>query len=509
MSIQSKKAIDVYADFNCPFCFSLHERLIALKLLDLVNWRSIQHAPTADENNQDPIQLEQLNEEFRLVIKRASDIKILNPGFVPNTELSNRYCHVIAINHPHKLIEFRTLVYRALWLQGLNIQSKAVLDKILQQLQIKNFDNNFELSPEWQLKWQYGDFDCRIPAMIRNGNEIALGLQNKRTLESFVTHKEVDITEQEAICKFISNYTLLVICSDEELAKLNQLVKNENITLWFYQEPEQLLADIPNKKPDAILLEQSNQSSFNVCNIIKHNTNSYSYIPIVFFTNTVRAENELHAFYSGASDFINLSTQANTFVYRLKVHIRNKHQVDILSDHASHDGLTGLFNKREFNSYLEREWRNACRYKHTLGIIILDIDYFKNFNDLYGHPAGDDALIKVANAISKCAYRAKDLTARYGGEEFVIVLPEIDKANIIAICERIQQAILALEIHHDASSISPLLTLSIGICLTRVHADNHYQMLLENADHCLYQAKKSGRNTFKYAELMSPDYNNS
>jgi diguanylate cyclase (GGDEF)-like protein/PAS domain S-box-containing protein len=158
------------------------------------------------------------------------------------------------------------------------------------------------------------------------------------------------------------------------------------------------------------------------------------------------------------------------------------------------DGLTGVANRRMFDSVIEVEWANARRNNQPLSLIMLDIDYFKQYNDHYGHIQGDDCLKRVALALAKCATRSRDFFARYGGEEFVLVLPESDAEAAQRVAERCRTAIFKEQIVHEKSDVSQILTISLGIgTITPTHKDNPTPFI-ESVDRQLYQAKQHGRN---------------
>jgi diguanylate cyclase (GGDEF)-like protein/PAS domain S-box-containing protein len=158
------------------------------------------------------------------------------------------------------------------------------------------------------------------------------------------------------------------------------------------------------------------------------------------------------------------------------------------------DGLTGVANRRMFDSILEREWANAQRHNQPLSLIMLDIDYFKQYNDHYGHIQGDDCLKRVGQALGSAATRARDFFARFGGEEFVLVLPETDEKSAAKIAERCRSLIFKEQIPHENSPVSQILTVSIGVgTMIPTHADEAVAFI-EEVDRRLYQAKQSGRN---------------
>lgn len=160
---------------------------------------------------------------------------------------------------------------------------------------------------------------------------------------------------------------------------------------------------------------------------------------------------------------------------------------------AQTDSLTHLANRRSFDAGLQREWGRASRNKSVIAIILLDIDWFKQYNDHYGHLRGDDCLIEVAGLISNCINRAGDLAARYGGEEFVILLPETDLAGALNVAEKVRLSIVNALIEHSASPLGSV-TISSGVVAIDSPQQDGYTSALKEADRLLYCAKTKGRN---------------
>lgn len=158
------------------------------------------------------------------------------------------------------------------------------------------------------------------------------------------------------------------------------------------------------------------------------------------------------------------------------------------------DGLTGISNRRNFDSYIEMSWNNCLNSSKPLSLIMMDIDYFKLYNDNYGHIKGDDCLKTVAKELSKSAKRTLDLSARYGGEEFVIILPETHKEGAEIIAEEIRKNIINLDIPHESSPISKNVTLSIGVTTMVPNNQHTISEFINDADKALYEAKSLGRN---------------
>lgn len=158
------------------------------------------------------------------------------------------------------------------------------------------------------------------------------------------------------------------------------------------------------------------------------------------------------------------------------------------------DGLTGVANRRMLDSVLELEWSNARRSRQPLSLIMLDIDYFKQYNDHYGHIAGDECLRTVAGLLTQAATRARDFVARFGGEEFILVLPETSAEAAIKVAERLQRLLLKAQLPHEASPVSQLVTVSIGLGTRVPSGTDEVTGFVEEVDQRLYRAKEQGRN---------------
>jgi len=170
-------------------------------------------------------------------------------------------------------------------------------------------------------------------------------------------------------------------------------------------------------------------------------------------------------------------------------------KLEILS---SLDGLTGLFNRRYFDHNFVKEWKNAVREKTPLSLLIIDIDYFKNYNDHYGHLEGDDCLRKVAQALYEALLRPTDIIARYGGEEFTAILPNTDSDGAAKVAGRMMEHVARLAIVHQESTVADRVTVSIGASSLFPAGEWAGTLLLDRADKALYEAKESGRNAFRY-----------
>jgi diguanylate cyclase (GGDEF)-like protein len=168
------------------------------------------------------------------------------------------------------------------------------------------------------------------------------------------------------------------------------------------------------------------------------------------------------------------------------------------------DTLTGIANRRRFDAVLRQEWKRAARDLGLLSLVFCDIDYFKRFNDTYGHQAGDECLVRVAQTMDEALNRPADLAARYGGEEFVALLVDTDADGARMLAERIRARVEALRISHRASDVGAFLTVSLGVATLVPRPGVLPEDLVDLADRALYAAKQGGRNRVATADALSP-----
>jgi diguanylate cyclase (GGDEF)-like protein len=169
-------------------------------------------------------------------------------------------------------------------------------------------------------------------------------------------------------------------------------------------------------------------------------------------------------------------------------------EAGLLREMVARDGLTGIQNRRMFDQHIHRAWQQAVRDSERVAVLLVDIDCFKDYNDRYGHQAGDECLRAVAVSLSQCARRPLDFVARYGGEEFAVVLYEASREYVAEVLTRIQRSIAELNIPHEASRVASRLTVSIGAAFILPSAARTYEGLIQLADEALYSAKEQGRN---------------
>ncbi len=200
-----------------------------------------------------------------------------------------------------------------------------------------------------------------------------------------------------------------------------------------------------------------------------------------------------------------LDTQLRDFRNRKKIEQQARelrHANDQLQRLAMIDGLTQVSNRRFFDERLDQEWRRLARSGEPLSLILCDVDYFKKYNDTYGHLAGDACLQQVAKALQLAVKRPADVVARYGGEEFVIILPETGAAGALHVADQILRQVSSLRIPHRSSDIADHVTVSVGVATTIPSIDMVPSQLVQKADESLYNAKQNGRNRVIHQSLV-------
>ncbi len=190
-------------------------------------------------------------------------------------------------------------------------------------------------------------------------------------------------------------------------------------------------------------------------------------------------------------------SQLDLFMYNMWGILKQKKAEEVLKKYSMEDPLTGLANRRMFNEILNTEWRRAMRDKKPISIILLDIDLFKKYNDLYGHQKGDECIKALSVCLRSSIRRAGELIARYGGEEFIAILPGVEAQDTISIADSMRRCVAGLEIPHAGSENYGIVTISVGAATVVPDDKDSYSALVEKADRALYRAKNEGRNTVR------------
>ncbi|KOX99705.1 diguanylate cyclase [Pseudomonas nunensis] len=291
------------------------------------------------------------------------------------------------------------------------------------------------------------------------------------------------------------NRPKLLIVDDQptNIRVLHELFR-EDFDVFMATSGEQAITVCHVQQPDLILLDvvMEGMDGYEVCRRLKADTATQG-IPIIFITAQQQESEELLGLELGAVDFISKPINPVIVKARVRTHLTLKLQSDLLRSMAMMDGLTGVANRRKFDEDISADWRLCFREQKPLSLILADVDFFKRYNDRYGHQAGDGCLKSVARALSETVGRPYDLVARYGGEEFACVLPKTDLSGAVEIAQRMQERVRALGIEHSASDVDRVVTISLGVATLTPSGDLEYQALIEAADKQLYEAKSAGR----------------
>ncbi|MBU2489091.1 MAG: diguanylate cyclase [Proteobacteria bacterium] len=252
--------------------------------------------------------------------------------------------------------------------------------------------------------------------------------------------------------------------------------------------------------PDLILLDliMPGIDGYEVCEKIKNEEAETADIPVIMLTSKAESADKVRGLEAGASDYVTKPFDEGELVARVNTHLRLKDLYEKLQEKnrqlqelANRDGLTGLFNHRYFQEALSKDFQRAMRYHESLSCVLLDIDFFKKFNDTYGHQTGDVVLSTLGRLIED-SLRETDLAARYGGEEFALVLYHTPAPAAFMVAERLRESVEAHEFKADELSLK--VTISVGVA-TFPHAEiPDHKTLVECADKALYRAKEAGRN---------------
>jgi len=289
----------------------------------------------------------------------------------------------------------------------------------------------------------------------------------------------------------------ILIVDDEKmnLKVLADLLKDDYAPILAISGEQALQHAFGDSPPDLVLLDvvMPQMGGYEVIKNLKNHDKTKN-IPVIFVTALSSVEDEEHGLKLGAVDYITKPYSPPIVKIRIRNHLRLVHQYKLLDQLAYLDGLTEIPNRRRFDVVVEKEWARSVRNRTPFSLAMVDVDYFKQYNDHYGHAMGDLALQKIAKALERGLDRPGDFVARYGGEEFVIVMPETDAAAQV-VAERLRQNVVNCNIPHQYSQVADHVSVSIGL-VTIIHTDNTMQpeTILKTADQNLYLAKKNGRN---------------
>ena len=491
----------VYADFNCPFCYAVNERLQAMNLEDRVDFRTIQHAPSISSNQTSFEILSELTREIAELRRRAPSIQINLPTFRPNSAAASTLVNAVNHTDPEKARQLRQRIYRALWIDGQDISDPVLLNSLLKELEIEA-PNDAALQSQtltaWQAEWDSNPaFDRNIPIVVSDSGETVVGYPLEPELDAFLqTGSLVSDTAMHVSCEQQDRQRILVL--DNDVSSLQMIVAQmQDAQVEVVDDFAQLVASAVNLgMPDLVIVNTALLGGIDSTDWWRNSTDSdlEATVPVIFISEDNTTEAEVAAFEAGAADFIAKPFHPRVLRARLNMHLQARRSQQLLNNIARVDALTGVCNRREFDMRLLSEWGRGARSGNTLALLMIDVDKFKEYNDQHGHLRGDECLVAVAQILENCMQRSSDLVARYGGEEFVALLPQAEMDGAIKVAQDCLEAVLAAKIPHVTSSVAPYVTVSIGVAAMLPIYDRSCTLLIEQADIALYQAKHSGRN---------------
>lgn len=299
----------------------------------------------------------------------------------------------------------------------------------------------------------------------------------------------------------------ILLCDDQpiNIRLANALLKGD-YDIYMATSGQQALDLSERVLPDLILMDVNmpGLNGYETCERLKQNTATLG-IPVIFLTGLKSEEDEVKGFDVGGVDFISKPINGTVLKARVLTHLTLKLQSDFYRNIAVTDSLKGLFNRRKFDSELSEKWELCKRSGQAISLLMIDIDYFKKYNDHYGHQAGDRCLAQVAQAIRSNFHRSYDCVARYGGEEFACILPMTGREQALKMAHDITRAVAQLQLPHASSEVAQQVTLSIGVATMEApDAASSPAILIELADRNLYGAKAAGRARV-HAPLPEPE----
>lgn len=296
---------------------------------------------------------------------------------------------------------------------------------------------------------------------------------------------------------------IILIVDDipDNLRYLSSLLSQRGYDVRAAINGRMALTVVKSTSPSLILLDilMPEMNGYEVCRRLKSDSQT-SDIPIIFLSALDGVEDKVSAFEMGGVDYITKPFHPAEVVARVQIHLtmrRLQQQLQAANQELKRlvhvDGLTLVANRRRFNEYLEQEWHRSALEKLPLSLILCDVDFFKTYNDIYGHLAGDECLCRLARVLQESVRYTSDLVARYGGEEFAVILPNTSPNGAFHVAQSIQAAIQRLKMVHEGSQIGAYVTFSFGIATIVPEIGRLSNRLVAAADKALYRAKVNGR----------------
>jgi diguanylate cyclase (GGDEF)-like protein len=299
--------------------------------------------------------------------------------------------------------------------------------------------------------------------------------------------------------------TILIVDDEISNIEIMNAVLEDDYEICFATSAEQALSVVHDVMPDLILLDilMPGMDGFTLCARLKADE-LVADVPVIFTTGLGDTQDEVRGLELGAIDYVTKPIEPVILRARVSNHVELKRLRDQLARMAITDALTGLSNRRRMEEALRNETARLARKGDWLSVILLDIDFFKQFNDTYGHPAGDRCIVMIASTLNRALKRASDVTARYGGEEFACILPGMDSETAMMMAQEIRAQVHALDIPHAGSAVSGRVTISVGIATAWCAPGMSPESWISHADRQLYISKSAGRDQITACTFAEP-----
>jgi diguanylate cyclase (GGDEF)-like protein len=493
----------VYGDLNCPYSYALHEKLKSLAFLDNVEFRLVEHAPDLGLYGNRPDILTELAGDVFAVRSLAEDVPLTLPLERPDSRLAILCVIAAQAIDKARANTLRATFYTALWVEGKDISCPSVIFKCIEE---SGLPVDLEVEEEceqqleiWHSQWDKSKVGSRIPSTIAADDRKLLGLPSIEDIKAFFAGEEQSLKSNSKRPHCSSSlHSIAILCTYDITAMWApiEVIKSDyNLLLPASMQELKQLFNSEDHAPDLVLLH-ADEDWYELLRGYQSfiERMKISYTPIAIVGAEDSDLQELSAYSAGAADYITQGRSSGILKARIAMMLDLKKSRDFLERSARIDGLTGINNRREFEKLLEQEWRRSARTNQSLALIMLDVDFFKPFNDRYGHLAGDSALRSISKVLQDSLSRPYDAVCRYGGEEFAILMPETNTQGAKRVAQQLRQAVMDLKIAHDQSKVVGIVTVSQGISSYVPNDSNSPMLLIKAADKALYQGKQTSRN---------------
>jgi len=496
-----------YLDFNCPFCFALHERLLRWDVADRID-RQLVTLPSHVLDGPFAISEQaQLADEVFALHRSAPDVSVLLPPRRCDADLATRLCDHIHEEHPDQYGTALTAIYRTLWQQGEDIGDPDVLRRILRDLSLPDAlpDTTLPMPDSmksWQTDWEQGPYDKSIPVMRHlHTDRTLIGLPSERTLMEFLLQQRTRVIDS-AVCYFQSRPTLLVAGDLEACWPLLQELRAD-CELLQSATAEQAAHQLRQEAKPELMVIDAGLVDRDAVETLARVAEAQS-VSWVMVTDNPDPASETWALSLGAAEYLPLRPDDPTARDRLYRVLNDRYCWDQRRQTVDIDVLTGLPNRRHLIGAIEQVLQSAPFVDKPASLMLLDVDRFHQYNKTHGPLTGDQCLQRLATILRSTPLDSTAQLARFGGNEFALFLPgaNADEARTIGL--QLQRQVVGAQPQSDSAPAPPPVTVSLGIGSVHASMDRSNHELLECADLARAHAKAQGGDCIKTV-VAQPD----